>query len=100
MSTPPRIDSRTDPCRQRDTPSQRRARRERAVALWAKRRIARQVLLQMKLNALNKAGMAARMGTSRAALNRLLDTTDTSLTLATLASAAAVLGKTLRIELV
>lgn len=40
------------------------------------------------------------MKTSRAALNRLLDETDTSLTLATLASAAAALGKWLSFELV
>ena len=39
------------------------------------------------------------MHTSRAALNRLLDETDTSLTLTTLASAASVLGRTLKIEL-
>jgi len=39
------------------------------------------------------------MHTSRAALNRLLDETDTSLTLTTLASAAAALGKKVRLEL-
>ena len=39
------------------------------------------------------------MHTSRAALNRLLDENDTSLTLTTLDSAAAVLGKTLKVEL-
>ena len=43
--------------------------------------------------------MAKRMNTSRAALNSLLDENDTSLTLTTLASAAAVLGKTLKVEL-
>jgi hypothetical protein len=35
----------------------------------------------------------------RAALNRLLDENDTSLTRTTLASAAAVLGKKLKVEL-
>jgi antitoxin HicB len=40
------------------------------------------------------------MHTSRAALNRLLDDTDTSLTLTTLASAAAALGQGVKIELV
>ena len=44
--------------------------------------------------------MAKRMHTSRAALNRLLDDSDTSLTLTTLASAAAALGRGVRIELV
>jgi hypothetical protein len=39
------------------------------------------------------------MHTSRAALNRLLDETDTSLTLTTRASAAAALGKKVRLEL-
>lgn len=40
------------------------------------------------------------MHTSRAALNRLLDDTDASLTLITLVSAAAALGKHVKIELV
>ena len=44
--------------------------------------------------------MAQRMYTSRAALNRLLDDKDTSLTLTTLASAAAALGKRVNVELV
>ena len=43
--------------------------------------------------------MAKKMHTSRAALNRLLDESDTSLTLITLASAAAVLGKSIKFEL-
>jgi transcriptional regulator with XRE-family HTH domain len=54
----------------------------------------------MKAQQITKTAMAARMKTSRAALNRLLDETDTSLTLATLASAAAALGKRLSFELV
>jgi hypothetical protein len=40
------------------------------------------------------------MHTSRAAVNRLLDAEDTSLTLTTLAGAAAALGKKIRFELV
>ena len=40
-----------------------------------------------------------RMHTSRAALNRLLDENDTSQTLTTLASAAAALGKKVKLEL-
>ena len=43
--------------------------------------------------------LAAKLRTSRSALNRLLDTRDTSLTLTTLASAAAALGKHVKIEL-
>lgn len=49
---------------------------------------------------LTRTEMAARMGTSRAALNRLLDPTNESLTLATLQRAAAVLGKRVRIDIV
>ncbi|RBH51898.1 Fis family transcriptional regulator, partial [Pseudomonas sp. MWU13-2860] len=49
---------------------------------------------------LNKTAMAKKMHTSRAALNRLLDDTDTSLTLATLAGAATALGKKIKVELV
>jgi hypothetical protein len=39
------------------------------------------------------------MHTSRAALNRLLDESDTSVTLMTLASAAAALGKKMQFQL-
>lgn len=53
----------------------------------------------MKAQNLNKTTMAKKMHTSRAALNRLLDENDTSLTLTTLESAAAVLGKKLNVEL-
>jgi hypothetical protein len=49
---------------------------------------------------LTRTEMAARMGTSRAALGRLLDPTNESLTLATLQRAAAVLGKRVRIDIV
>ena len=40
-----------------------------------------------------------RMHTSRAALNRLLDENDASLTLTTLASGAAALGKKVNLQL-
>lgn len=53
----------------------------------------------MKAQKLTKTALAAKMNTSRAALNRLLDASDTSLTLTTLASAAAALGKHIRVEL-
>lgn len=72
---------------------------EHATAVAVKRVIAWQIEEEMKAQALTKTALAARMHTSRAALNRLLDETDTSLTLTTLASAAAALGKKLRIEL-
>ncbi|AOK57499.1 Fis family transcriptional regulator [Burkholderia stagnalis] len=73
---------------------------EEVTATAIKRVIAWQIEQEMKAQHLTKTAMAARMKTSRAALNRLLDETDTSLTLTTLASAAAALGKRLSFELV
>jgi hypothetical protein len=61
--------------------------------------IAWQIEQEMKVQNLNKTTMAKKMHTSRASLNRLLDENNTSLTLTTLASAAAVLGKKLKVEL-
>ena len=65
-----------------------------------KKVLALQIEEGMKEQQLTKTAMAKRMHTSRAALNRLLDDRDTSLTLTTLASAAAALGRGVRIELV
>jgi plasmid maintenance system antidote protein VapI len=48
---------------------------------------------------LTKTELAKRMHTSRAALNRLLDENDASLTLTTLASAATALGKKVNLQL-
>ncbi|ACF42500.1 XRE family transcriptional regulator [Pelodictyon phaeoclathratiforme] len=73
---------------------------DEATAVAVKRVIAWQIAQEMKAQHLTKSSMASKMQTSRAALNRLLDATDTSLTLTTLASAASVLGKKFRIELV
>lgn len=53
-----------------------------------------------KQNALTKAEMAARMKTSRAAVDRLLDASNTSVTLTTLGKAARALGRKVKIELV
>ena len=49
---------------------------------------------------LTKTALAAQLSTSRAAVNRLLDPTNESITLLTLQKAANVLGKKLRFELV
>jgi antitoxin HicB len=49
---------------------------------------------------ITKAEMAARMKTSRAAVDRLLDASNTSVTLTTLGKAASALGRKVRIELV
>ena len=73
---------------------------EAATAAALKRVLALQIEDAMKEQHLTKTAMAKRMLTSRAALNRLLDGSDTSLTLTTLTSAAAALGKTVRLELV
>ncbi|RXK85103.1 Fis family transcriptional regulator [Chlorobaculum sp. 24CR] len=70
-----------------------------ANAVAIKRVIAWQIDQEMKTQKLTKSAMAKKMRTSRAALNRLLDETDTSLTLTTLSRAATVLGKKFRIEL-
>ncbi len=72
---------------------------DEATAVAVKRVIAWQIEQEMKVQNLNKTMMAKKMHTSRAALNRLLDESDTSLTLTTLASAASVLGKKLKVEL-
>ena len=72
---------------------------EEATATAVKRVIAWQIEQEMKAQKLTKTALASKMRTSRAALNRLLDASDTSLTLTTLASAAAALGKHVKIEL-
>lgn len=66
---------------------------EESTATAMKRIIAWQIEQEMKAQKLSKTAMAERMHTSRAALNRLLDEEDTSLTLTTLASALGALGK-------
>ncbi len=72
---------------------------EEATAVALKRVIAWQIAQEMKAQNLTKTTLAKRMHTSRAALNRLLDEEDASLTLTTLASAAAALGKTVSLHL-
>jgi predicted XRE-type DNA-binding protein len=72
---------------------------EEATAAAMKRAIAWQIAEEMKAQNLSKTAMAERMHTSRAALNRLLDGEDTSLTLTTLASALAALGKRMDFKL-
>lgn len=73
---------------------------EEATATAMKRVIAWQIEQEMNAQKLTKTAMAERMRTSRAALNCLLDAEDTSLTLTTLASAAAALGRQIRFELI
>jgi antitoxin HicB len=72
---------------------------EFSTAVALKRIIAWQIAQEMKAQRLTKTELAKRMHTSRAALNRLLDENDASLTLTTLASAAAALGKKVNLQL-
>jgi antitoxin HicB len=70
-----------------------------AEAAALKRVIAFQIAQEMTRRDFTKAEMARRMKTSRASLERLLDPSHSSVTLATLERAATVLGKKLKIEL-
>ncbi|MGB6103709.1 MAG: helix-turn-helix transcriptional regulator [Pusillimonas sp.] len=72
---------------------------EEVSAIAVKRVISWQIAQEMKAQHLTKTALAEKMNTSRSALNRLLDENDTSLTLATLASAANALGKRFRFDL-
>lgn len=72
---------------------------EEVTAVALKRVISWQIAQEMKAQRLTKTELAKRMKTSRAALNRLLDEEDPSLTLTTLASAAAALGKKVNLKL-
>ena len=72
---------------------------EEVTAIAMKRVIAWQIAQEMKAQQMTKTALAKKMHTSRAALNRLLDENDASLTLTTLASAAAALGKKVNLQL-
>jgi antitoxin HicB len=72
---------------------------EGATATATKRVIAHQIATEMKRRRLTKMAMASRMKTSRAALDRLLDPNNPSVTIGTLEKAAAALNRRLRVEL-
>jgi len=65
-----------------------------------KKIIAYQLMEAIQKEQLSKTALAARLETSRAAINRLLDPENESITLLTLKKAANVLGKRLRLELI
>lgn len=65
-----------------------------------KKLIACQLREALETGHISKTELAARLQTSRAALNRLLDPENDSVTLQTLKRAASVLGKKLKLELV
>ena len=64
-----------------------------------KRLISYNLLTEMKSQNINKTEMAKKMDTSRSSLDRLLNPKNDSVTLATLAKAANVLGKKLVLQL-
>ena len=72
---------------------------EEVTAVAVKRAIAWQIEQEMSAQKITKTAMAKKIRTSRASLNRLLDANDTSLTLTTLAGAAAALGRRIKLEL-
>ena len=65
-----------------------------------KRVIAWQLEEAMKARRMSKLQMARRMKTSRSQIDRLLDPSHSGVTLETLARAAQVLGRQIRVELV
>lgn len=73
---------------------------EEVSAAAIKRVLARQIEHAMKEKRLSKTEVARRMHTSRAALDRLLDAQNGSVTLNTLYRAAAAVGRQVRLELV
>ncbi len=72
--------------------------REEVVAAAIKRVLAWQLAKAMEKKQISKTDMAARMNTSRAAINRLLDASDISVTLATLARASVAVGVPLKVR--
>lgn len=73
---------------------------EEVEAAALKRALALKVADLMQEQHLRKTSMAKQMHTSRAALDRLLDPANTSVTLATLTRAAKALGRKIKIDLV
>src|SRR5882724_797029 len=69
-----------------------------AVAI--KEVLAWQITEAMKAQGLSRKRLAARMGTSRSQITRLLDPKDGNVTLVTLQRAAELLGRKVRLELV
>jgi hypothetical protein len=73
---------------------------EETRSMVIKEVVAWQVQQAMEKENISKVEMARRMNTSRAALDRLLDPGNVSVTLQTLSRAAHAIGRGLRIELV
>jgi antitoxin HicB len=73
---------------------------EEVTARAIKRVIALQLQEAMTARRITRAAMAEQMETSRAQLARVLDPNEFNVTLDTLARAAKVLGRSLKVELV
>lgn len=73
---------------------------EEVEAAALKRALALKVADLMEKRDFNKTTMAAEMRTSRAAIHRILDPENTSVTLTTLNKVARSLGRKLKIDLV
>jgi hypothetical protein len=73
---------------------------EDATALAVKRVIAWQLEQAMQVAGVNKSALAKRMQTSRTVVDRMLDATDTGLTLDTMTRAATALGFRIKVDLV
>lgn len=73
---------------------------DEAEAVAIKRVLAYQVQKQLEKKHITKLQMAKRMQTSRSSLDRLLDPTNTSITLRTLVKIAHVLGRKIEFSLV
>ena len=73
---------------------------EEVEAAAIKRVVAWQLAETMKAQHITKRRMAERMGTSRSQLDRLLDPANPNVSLTTIARAAKVVGKRLKIEMI
>ncbi len=73
---------------------------EECEAQAIKELLAMQIRQEIERSGMTKVEMARRMKTSRSQLDRLLDPSNTSVTLNTMQRAAAVVGRRLRLELV
>ena len=73
---------------------------EEATAVAVKRVIAWQIQEAMQTAGVNKSALAKRMQTSRTVVDRMLDATDTGLTLETMTRAATALGFRVKVDLV
>lgn len=73
---------------------------EEVEELAVKKALAMELEKLIARNRMTKTEMAARMKTSRAVVDRLLDASNSSLTISTLGKAARALGRKIKIELV